>query len=109
MPLHPLNDDQLALLEEYKSSNLSLAEFAKAKAMGKHTIYYLLDKERRLKAESLSFEVGESENFISVPIKSDITVKNESKNEDISFILSGLTIQIDNKNLKLFLEALQHD
>ena len=109
MPLHPLNDDQISLLEEYKSSNLSLVEFAESKGKSKHSIYYLIDKERKLKAESLSLEVRASENFIPVPLKSDMSVKNENNNKNISFKLSGLTIQIDNKNLKLFLEALSHD
>jgi len=42
MPLHPLNDDQIALLEEYKSSNLSILEFAESKGKSIHSIYYLI-------------------------------------------------------------------
>lgn len=109
MPLHPLNDDQIALLEEYKSSNLSILEFAESKGKSINSIYYLIGKERKLKAELLSLEVGASENFIPVPLKSDMPVKNENINKNISFKLCGLTIQIDNDNLKLFLEVLSHD
>ena len=57
MPLHPLNESQIAFLEEYRSSGMTVLEFAKHKGISKHSVYYYIDKERRLKAESLSYSV----------------------------------------------------
>lgn len=109
MSLRQLNGDQIALLEEYKSSNLSILEFANTKGISKNTIYYLVDKERRLKAESMSLEIEALNDFIPVPIKTDTPSKNNVQSKVISFKLNGLVIQISNANLKLFLEAFSHD
>ena len=38
MALHPLNENQIAILEEYRSSGMSILEFAKSKGTSKHPV-----------------------------------------------------------------------
>lgn len=69
MPLHPLNESQIAFLEEYRSSGMSVLEFARSKRVQKSAVYYLIGKERRLKGESFASEVIKANNFVSGIIK----------------------------------------
>ena len=118
MPLHPLNESQIAFLEEYRSSGMTVLEFARYKRISKHTVYYYIDKERKLKAAALSNEVIKANNFIPVPFKNDcredkdetplIKLTPNKKNNLISFNLNGLSISIDKENLKAFLEVINN-
>ena len=72
MPLHPLNENQIAFLEEYRSSGMSALEFARFKKVQKNAVYYLIEKERRLKGESFVSEVIKANNFVSVPIETKV-------------------------------------
>lgn len=109
MPLHPLNESQIALLEEYRSSGMTILGFARYKGISKYSIYHLIDKDRRLKAESLSNETITASNFIPVPIKAkELLIESSPNNTNslISFNLNGLSISISKDNLKAFLEVL---
>ena len=110
MALHPLNENQIAILEEYRSSGMSVLEFAKSKGTSKHAVYYLIEKERRLKGESFASEVMKANNFVSVPIetKEPSIIKSPSNNTNniISFNLNGLAISISKENLKALLEVI---
>ena len=110
MALHPLNENQIAILEEYRSSGMSVLEFAKSKGTSKHAVYYLIEKERRLKGESFASEVLKANNFVSVPIetKEPSIIKSSSNNMNniISFNLNGLAISISKENLKALLEVI---
>ena len=111
MALHPLNENQIAILEEYRPSGMSILEFAKSKGTSKHSVYYLIEKERRLKGESFASEVIKANNFVSVPIetKESSIIKspsNNNMNNIISFNLNGLAISISKENLKAFLEVI---
>lgn len=111
MSLHPLNNDQLALLNEYKASNLSILEFVNNKGISIHQLYYLINKERRLKAESMSMEISKCKDFVPVPIENKATsaVAINKANDLISFKANGINISIDAKNLKQLLEVISHD
>ena len=89
---------------------MSILEFAKSKGTSKHAVYYLIEKERRLKGESFASEVIKVNNFISVPIKtkepSIIKSSSNNTNNVISFNLNGLSISISKENLKAFLEVI---
>lgn len=109
MPLHPLNENQIAFLEEYRSSGMSVLEFARSKGVQKSAVYYLIGKERRLKGESFASEVIKANNFVSVPIETnELSIKSLSNNTNniISFNLNGLSISISKENLKAFLEVI---
>ena len=110
MALHPLNENPIAILEEYRSSGMSVLEFAKSKGTSKHAVYYLIEKERRLKGESFASEVMKANNFVSVPIetKEPSIIKSSSNNMNniISFNLNGLAISISKENLKALLEVI---
>lgn len=106
MPLHPLNESQIAFLEEYRSSGMSVLEFARSKGVQKSAVYYLIGKERRLKGESFASEVIKANNFVSVPIETkELSIESPSNNI-ISFNLNGLSISISKENLKAFLEVI---
>ena len=109
MPLHPLNESQIAFLEEYRSSGMSVLEFARTKGVQKSAVYYLIGKERRLKGESFASEMIKASDFVSVPIETkELSIKSSSDNTNniISFNLNGLSISISKENLKAFLEVI---
>ena len=82
MPLHPLNETQIAFLEEYRSSGMSALEFARFKKVQKNAVYYLIEKERRLKGESFVSEVIKANDFVSVPIETkELSIESSSKYE----------------------------
>ena len=109
MALHPLNENQIAFLEEYRSSGMSVLEFARTKGVQKSAVYYLIGKERRLKGESFASEMIKASDFVSVPIETkELSIKSSSDNTNniISFNLNGLSISISKENLKAFLEVI---
>ena len=108
MSIHPLTEEQQALLDEYHSSGLSVLDFAKLKNKTTYQIYYIINKDSRLKSEEMIKHYGQ-ESFIPVPINNETSPKNtlDNSNNLISFLVNNVPISIDRKNLKAFLEALK--
>ena len=102
--LHPLNEEQLSLLNEFKESNLTLKDFANLKNISLRKISYLVIKERRLK---------EQEENISLDSFIPINLNNNSQKEDnynirssnkVNITINGFNINISINDLKELLK-----
>ena len=102
--LHPLNEEQLSLLNEYKESGLSLRDFANRKNITFSKISYLVYKDRRL---------NETEENISLDSFIPINLNNNSQKEDnynirssnkVNITINGFNINISINDLKELLK-----
>ena len=98
--LHPLNDNQLALLNEFKSSGLSLKNFAKFKNIGIHKISYLVVKERKLLEQEDSFSL---DSFIPINFNKEVN-KYKEKDKLMNIKTNGFNISIKLNDLKELLK-----
>ena len=100
--LHPLNEEQLSLLNEFKESNLTLKDFAKLKNISLRKISYLVIKERRLKEQEENMSL---DSFIPINVNN---IKEESfiskRNNKINIIINGFNINISINDLKELLK-----
>ena len=106
MAVHPLSDKQKDLLEEYKNSKLSMREFAKFKGVSISTIYYLVDKERRIEAQQL-YLPDSSSSFVSFPFANKHEEVSTSSSNIIAFSMNGIEFKMTPNNLKIFIEAIK--
>ena len=65
--LHPFNEEQLSLLNEFKESNLTLKDFANLKNISLHKISYLVVKERKLNEQEENMSL---DSFIPIILNS---------------------------------------
>lgn len=108
MALHPLTDEQLKLLNEFKSSGLSVNDFASNKQISYHAVVYLINKERRLKDETTIRTLNNR--FVSIPLeKEHITPESFDviSNDVIAFSINDLMFKMTAQNLKKFMEAIK--
>lgn len=110
MSLHPLTNEQQTLLDEYNSSGLTIKDFACSRGKTVEQVYYIIDKDRRIRNENTNH------GFIPIPINDDVTQSSRinrstsnNLNNLISFKMNGIDITIDASNLKQFLEVLNND
>ena len=100
--LHPLNEEQLSLLNEFKESNLTLKDFAKLKNISLRKISYLVIKERRLKEQEENMSL---DSFIPINVNN---IKEESfiskRNNKINITINGFNINISINDLKELLK-----
>ena len=97
--LHPLNENQVSLLNEYRESNLSIKDFVSRKGITYSSLEYIIQKEKRIN-ESNSICL---DSFI--PIKIDNQNKNYSNsNNNIDVIINGFNINISINDLKELLK-----
>lgn len=100
--LHPLNQEQLSLLNEFKESNLTLKDFAELKNISLRKISYLVIKERRLKEQEGNMSL---DSFIPINVNNS---KEESfiskRNNKINIIINGFNINISINDLKELLK-----
>ena len=100
--LHPLNEEQLSLLNEFKESNLTLKDFAKLKNISLRKISYLVIKERRLKEQEENMSL---DSFIPINVNN---IKEESfiskRNNKINITINGFNINISVNDLKELLK-----
>ena len=100
--LHPLNEEQLSLLNEFKESNLTLKDFAKLKNISLRKISYLVIKERRLKEQEENMSL---DSFIPINVNNS---KEESfiskRNNKINITINGFNINISINDLKELLK-----
>ena len=106
MAVHPLSDKQKDLLEEYKNSKLSMKEFAKFKVVSISTIYYLVDKERRIEAQQL-YLPDPSSSFVSVSLANKHEEALTPSSDIIAFIMNGIEFKMTPNNLKIFIKAIK--
>ena len=101
--LHPLNDDQLALLNEFKSSGLTMKEFVASTGIKYNSLAYIIWKQKRL-SEIDSFNL---QSFIPIALnnKDFNTIKEESNiNDFIDIKINGFNISIKLDDLKELLK-----
>lgn len=108
MALQQLNEDQQKLLDDFKSSGMTLIQFATSIGKSYSSIYHLLNKERRLKEqdEMLNF----NHRFISVPIANkhfELEMCDVVSNDVIAFSINDIQFKMTKKNLKKFMEAIK--
>lgn len=121
MPYHPLTTEQQAIVEGYRSSHLTIDEYAASIGLKKHQVGYLLNKDRLLRGEQI-YNKNKENGFIPLPYigkdnkdddnnatNAETTFTSNNMNNIISFKMNGINIDINKDNLKEFLEALNND
>ena len=100
--LHPLNEEQLSLLNEFKESNLTLKDFAKLKNISLHKISYLVVKERKLNEQEENISL---DSFIPINLNSRKEEGFVSKrNNKVNITINGFNINISVNDLKELLK-----
>ena len=99
--LHQLNEDQLNLVNEFKSSGLTFNDFAKAKNIGIHQIVYLVRKEKLLKEQDDNLSL---DSYIPVKFNNELIENNNSNSNLINVYINGFNISINLNDLKELLK-----
>ena len=105
--LHPLTEDQLSLLNEFKESGLTIKDFTSLKGIRYNSLAYIIWKDKRLK------ECNSINNNSFIPIKldnpnNDYTNINKNinkvKNNMRNITINGFNIDISIDDLKELLK-----